>query len=92
MIIVSYDFESDKRRAKFSKFLKKIGRRFQYSVYELKHSDRVLKNTLAEIEHVYLPYFTELDSIVIVNLCKSCESKVRRYGYAANEDAEVLFM
>ncbi|MCM8787638.1 MAG: CRISPR-associated endonuclease Cas2 [Candidatus Omnitrophica bacterium] len=91
MIIVSYDFEDDKRRGRFSKFLKKFGRRIQYSVFELKNSQRVLNNVLAEIKSKYEPIFTKADSIVIINICEACRAKIKRFGYAANEEQEVVF-
>jgi len=50
MFIISYDFKDDKVRARFSKYIKKYGRKIQYSVYEIKNSDRVLKNIAKEIE------------------------------------------
>ncbi len=91
MLIVSYDFESNKRRAKFSKYLKKYGRRIQYSVFELKNSGRVLDNILKEVNLVYKPFFTKSDSIVIFTNCEGCKKKTERFGYAANEEEEVLF-
>ena len=91
MLIVSYDFKDDKRRQKFSKFLKKFGRRIQYSVFEVRNSQRVLNNILKEIDMKYKKYFTNNDSIVIFKICNSCKEKVRRYGYAENEEEEILF-
>ena len=91
MLIVSYDFQSNSRRSKFSKFLKKYGRRIQYSVFELKNSGRVLDNVMKEIKLVYEPNFTKSDSIVIVTACEGCRKKTERFGYAANEEEEVLF-
>lgn len=91
MFIISYDFQNDKRRNDFSKFLKKYGRRIQYSVFEIKNSQRVLKNIVKEIDIKYAPYFTKTDSIVILNICDGCKKKIHRYGYAANEEKEVLF-
>jgi len=90
MIIVSYDFTSDRRRAKFSKFLEKYGRRIQYSVFELKNSPRVLENIMTEIDLRYKPYFTNTDSIVIIKMCQPCKDKVKRFGYAKNEEKEVV--
>lgn len=90
MLLVSYDFASDKTRTKFSKFLKKFGRRIQYSVFELQNSPRVLTNILKEIELVYKQKFTASDSIVIFPVCLGCQKKVIRYGYAANEEKDVL--
>ena len=91
MFIVSYDFEDNRRRSKFSKFLKKYGRRIQYSVFEIKNSQRFLANIIKEVDLKYKPIFTKSDSIVIINVCEGCKSKVRRYGYAENEEKEVLF-
>jgi CRISPR-associated protein Cas2 len=91
MFIVSYDFEDDRRRNRFSKLLKKYGRRLQYSVFEIKNSQRVLANIIKEIDLKYKPTFTKSDSIVIIYVCEGCKGKVRRYGYAENEEKEVLF-
>ncbi len=91
MFIISYDFEDTPRRTKFSNLLKKYGRRLQYSVYEIKNSQRVLANIQKEIDMKYKPYFTKNDSIVIIYICEACKAKVRRYGYAANEEKEVVF-
>lgn len=90
MLLVSYDFSNDKTRSKFSKFLEKFGRRIQYSVFEVHNSPRVLTNILKEIEMVYKKQFKNTDSIVILPTCDGCKKKAIRYGYAANEDKEVL--
>lgn len=90
MIIVSYDFEKNNPRAKFSKFLKKFGRKIQYSVYGIKNSQRVLQNILSEVELKYKKQFKNSDSIVIVPVCEACQKKIVRYGYAANEERDVI--
>lgn len=92
MFIVSYDFQSNKRRAKFSKFLEKYGHRIQYSVFELRNSGRVLDNVMEEIKLKYEPNFTKEDSIVILTICEGCKKKIERFGYAANEEEEVVLM
>jgi len=91
MLIVSYDFTDNFIRARFSKFLKKYGRKIQYSVYEIKNSQRVLQNILDEIKLNYKKGFTGADSILIFQVCEGCKKKVVRYGYAANEDKEIIF-
>ncbi|HOX29651.1 MAG TPA: CRISPR-associated endonuclease Cas2 [Candidatus Paceibacterota bacterium] len=91
MFIVSYDFEDNKTRSKFSKFLKKYGRRLQYSVYEVKNSSRFLANLLKEIDMKYKPIFTKRDSIIIITVCEGCKGKLKRYGYAENEEKDFLF-
>jgi len=90
MFLISYDFTDDKKRTKFSKFLKKFGRKIQYSVYEIRNSPRVLQNILIEIELKYRKHFCKTDSIIILWLCESCIKKVKRYGYAENEEKEIV--
>jgi len=90
MLLVSYDFENNRVRAKFSKFLKKFGRKIQYSVYEIRNSDRILQNILSEVELGYKKSFRNTDSIIIAPLCESCRKKVVRYGYAKNDEKEVV--
>ena len=90
MLIVAYDISRDKTRTRFSKFLKKYGRRVQYSVFELKHSPRVLRNVIVEIESKYKSQFTGADSILIFQLGQA--SKIHRFGYAKNEEQDILFL
>ena len=90
MLIVSYDFENNAPRARFARFLKKFGRKLQYSVYEIRHSQRVLKNVLSEIELKYEKQFRKADSIIVIQLCEACCKKVGRYGYAVNEEKDVI--
>lgn len=90
MIIVSYDFENNKKRNKFSKFLKKYGRKIQYSVYEIKNSQRVLQNILSEIKLKYEKDFSGSDSILIFYICEGCQKKIIRYGYAKNEEKDIV--
>lgn len=92
MLIVSYDFESDRTRARFSKFLEKHGRRIQYSVFEIRNSDRVLRNILDEIELKYRKQFTGADSILIYRICEGCKKRILRYGYAENEEKEIVIL
>ena len=90
MLIVSYDFENDRTRTRFSRFLEQYGRRIQYSVFQLRESERVLQNVLIEIELKYKKSFTGADSVVVFRVCSGCEKKVRRYGYAKREEEEVI--
>ncbi len=92
MLIVSYDFEDDRMRTRFSKFLEKYGRRIQYSVFQLRESDRVLQNVLIEIELKYKKTFTGADSIVVFQVCEGCAKKVKRYGYAKREEETVIMI
>ena len=90
MLIVTYDFANDSIRGRFSKFLKKYGRKIQYSVYEIKNSQRVLQNILDEVELNYKKDFTGADSVLIFSVCKGCKNRIIRYGYAENEEKEVV--
>jgi CRISPR-associated protein Cas2 len=90
MILLSYDIANDKVRTKFSKFLNKFGRRMQYSVYEIRNSQRVLQNILNEIELRYKKQFTGADSVVIFQISESDQRKIVRYGYAKNEEETVV--
>lgn len=90
MLLVSYDFTDDKTRARFAKFLKKFGRKMQYSVYEIKNSPRVLRKILNEIELTYAKYFKSTDSILIFQNCKHCDQKIIRYGSAKHEESDVV--
>ena len=90
MLLISYDISNDKVRTKFSKFLGKFCRKMQYSVYEIHNSDRVLENIQEEIEHKYKKKFVGGDSVVIFPICEGDKKKIVRYGYAANEEKEVV--
>ena len=92
MLIVSYDIHNDKLRTKFWKLLKKFGRRLQYSVFEIKNSERILKILITEIELTFAPKFTLADSIFIIPISKAQNDKVIRYGQPAMEEEEILFL
>ena len=88
MLIVSYDISNDKLRTKFSKYLLKYGRRIQYSVFEIKNSQRMIKNIKIEIESYFKPKFSGADSILLFHLNSQ---NLFRYGHSANDEKEILF-
>ena len=90
MLIVSYDISDDKLRTKFAKFLSKFGFRLQYSVFQVKNSERVLNNIIAEITGKFGKKFQQTDSIIIFHMSKQC--KKYAFGYAANDDDELLII
>lgn len=90
MIIVSYDITNTKTRTRFMKFLRKFGRRMQYSVYEIENSSAVLANVVNEIKRGFAEEFEETDSVCLFNLSSSC--KIERYGYAAHEDENLIIV
>lgn len=90
MIIVSYDITNDKKRARFNKYIRKFGHMLQYSVYEIDNSDRILNNIISDINNRWLKQFDQSDSVYIFNLSSSC--KIYKYGFAANEDSDLLIV
>ncbi|PZM86773.1 CRISPR-associated endonuclease Cas2 [Candidatus Gracilibacteria bacterium] len=92
MLIVAYDIHNDKLRTKFGKLLKRFGRRIQYSVFEVKNSERILSILKTEIENIYAPRFTGADSILVFPVSDSVSKKVLRYGQPALEEEELLFL
>ncbi len=92
MLIVTYDIHDDKVRSKFWKTLKKYWRRIQYSVFEIKNSDRILNILKREIEEKFKPKFTWADSIVLLPFTKVDREKIIRYWQPAMEEEEILFL
>ena len=90
MIIISYDISDDKLRTRFSKYLSRFGHRIQYSVYEIDNSEKILNNITADIANTYEKKFSQEDSVIIFILSKSC--KTVRYGYAKNEDKDLIMV
>ena len=90
MLIISYDITNDKLRTKFSKFLTKFGHRLQFSVYEITNSKRVQDNIVCEIKNTFEKKFSQSDSIVIFNLSENC--KVTRFGYAKNDNSDIIIV
>lgn len=90
MLLVSYDISNNKLRTRFAKYLKKYGYRLQYSVFEIKNSDRIIENITTEIEEYYGNKFEQTDSVIIFILSKTCE-KIK-FGYAKNSDEDLIIM
>jgi len=88
MLLVSYDISDNKLRTKFSKYLQKYGERLQYSMFEIKNSERVLVNIETQIEQYFKKRFLQDDSIMIFHMSRQC--KITRYGYAKNQEKDVL--
>ncbi|MGI6524205.1 MAG: CRISPR-associated endonuclease Cas2 [Bdellovibrionota bacterium] len=88
MIIISYDIQDNKLRTHFSKYLKKFGYRLQYSVFKIKNSKRLLDNIMNEITNNFEKRFSQTDSVIIIETSQNC--KITRWGYAENENADIL--
>ena len=89
-MLVTYDIANDSLRTKFSKFLKKFGRRLQFSVFEIKNSDRILNLIQTEIEENYGDRFEQSDSVIIYRLSNTC--KKLSFGYAKNDDSDLIII
>lgn len=87
-MLVIYDIASDTQRAKFAQFLKRYGRRIQYSVFEIYNSARTLENIKLRIETKFSKKFEQADSVMILSVPDS--AIIERYGYSANEDSDLL--
>ena len=61
MIIISYDISNTKLRNQFCKFIKKYGRRVQYSVFEITNSKRLLNNIMSEITNIFEKKFEQTE-------------------------------
>ena len=90
MLVVSYDISNDKLRTRLAKFLSKFGYRLQYSVFQIRNSERMLNNITLEIEGRFAKQFTPSDSVIIFVFSKTC--KVVKFGYARNDDEEIIFV
>lgn len=88
MILVSYDIQNDKLRAKFAKFILKFGERKQYSVYEIKNSQRILSLIKSELDFNFAKKFGEEDQVLIIESSKTC--KISRYGFAKHDDSDII--
>ena len=90
MLIVTYDISNNKLRLRLSKYLSKFGYRLQYSVYKIKNSKRVLNNLTSEINGKFAKEFEQTDSVIIFNLSRQC--KIHNFGYAKNEDKDLIII
>ena len=90
MILISYDISDDKKRNKFSKYIKRFGHRLQYSVYEIENSERILNNVITDIKNKFSKIFDQYDSVYIFKMSDSC--KIEKFGYAKNEDSDLIII
>jgi CRISPR-associated protein Cas2 len=88
MIILAYDIKKDSLRTEFSKFILKYGRRLQFSVYEIDNSKRILDIVKAKIMNKFEKKFTQGDNVLIFKI--SHENQILRFGYAKNEETDLV--
>ena len=58
--------------------------------FEIKNSQRILTQIQIKIAAHFKKKFTQNDSIIIFELSKSC--KMTTYGYAKNNDSDLLII
>lgn len=90
LVLISYDISNDKLRTRFNRFIRKYGGKLQFSVYEIDNSSTILDNIVNEITTNFEKKFSEEDSIIIINLSKSC--KITKFGYAKHDDEEMIIV
>ncbi len=90
MLLVSYDISNNKLRTHLSKFLEKFGHRLQYSVFEIENSPRILALIQIEIKNKFERRFSQADSVIIFQMSSSCV--ITRYGYAKNEEKDMILI
>ena len=88
MMILTYDIQEDHLRTEFSKFILSYGRRLQYSVYEINNSKRILELVQEEIKNRFEKRFSQGDSVLIFKI--TAENQILRFGYAKNEETDLL--
>lgn len=90
MYIICYDISNDSVRAKFAKFVRKYGRPLQYSVIELKNSERLLRMIISEIELKFSKLFSYSDSVLIFPVNEVAAKNTYRYGYPVEAEKTVI--
>ncbi len=71
-------------------FLEKYGYRIQYSLFEIRNSKRLLNIIKLEIEGRFAKKFGQSDSIIVFDLSAQCY--ITKYGYAKNEDSDLVVL
>lgn len=92
MLLIAYDITDDKVRTRFSGFLQKFGHRLQYSVFQIKHSEKILNNIIIEIQKRYEKNFSGADSVMIFQIPEHANTKTIKFGYAEDMDSDILFL
>ncbi len=71
-VIVAYDIEDNRRRAKIARFLEGFGERVQYSVFECDLEERHLRRMVAGLQAMMQPG----DAIRIYRLDRRSEAEI----------------
>lgn len=89
MIIISYDISDNKLRTKFSNFLLEYGDRLQYSVYQIRNSERILNIITQKIKNDFEKAFTGADNVLIFRFT---DREVLRFGNAVHQSEDLLVL
>ena len=89
MIVISYDISNNKLRSQFSKFLEQYGYRLQYSVFEIKNSERLLNIICKKIEGRFAKQFEGGDSVFIF---KTNSGSALKFGNAIHHDQPLVIL
>ena len=89
-LIVTYDIHNDKLRTQFSKYLTKFGYRLQYSVFEIRNSERILENIKTKVISSFEKRFQQGDSVIIFDLGLNTERL--NFGYAKNSETDLIII
>jgi len=87
--IIAYDISDDKIRTRFSKFLSKYGTRIQFSVYEVRNSNRIIDLVKNAIESKFGKAFAPGDSVYIFT---ANQDNTWRYGSASLLDNDLIML
>lgn len=87
LILIAYDIQDDKRRAKCAELLETYGVRVNFSVFECMLSDAQYTKVMQKLELLIHPKY---DKIVCYPICLQCISKSlqlpdKRLQYSTNE-------
>ena len=90
MLLVVYDIHSDRLRTRLSKYLEGYGSRIQYSVFEIRLSERFLRNILSEMKSKFEKHFSQDDSVLVFKIPDS--ANILRFGYPKNEENDLILV
>lgn len=92
-VIISYDIENDKLRAKIAKILEGHGERVQYSVFECHLSEKQLQ-ALEKRIRAFLPRVPEdtLFTVRFYRLCMACEQRITIVGSGGRTTDESFYI
>ncbi len=72
-IVVAYDIENDRNRAKVAKLLEKCGSRINYSVFECMLTETQYNNLQKQIQNKINP---KTDTVAYYRICVDCYTKI----------------